>query len=46
MWAILGIRSGETLLIAPLRRTDQPVLFWRVNLGWLAIGALWIIFPR
>ncbi len=45
VWALLGIRSGETFLIGRLRRNEQPLLFWLVSLSWLAIGILWILFP-
>ena len=45
-WALIGIVTGETFLLFTITRRDQPALFWLVSLSWLAIGVLWLIFPR
>lgn len=47
-WGLLAVRSGQTFLIEPIGRSENPTLFWLLTVLWITLGALYVltdIFP-
>lgn len=39
-WSAWGIRAGQAVLLLPVTREEDPVLFWLIQLAWAVFG-LW-----
>ncbi len=41
-WAVWSIRANHAFLLSDVRRDEDPVLFWLIQLAWVVFG-LWMI---
>ena len=41
-WAWPALRSGEVYLVEPIRRAEDPLLFWAITALWAGLG-VWAI---
>ena len=39
-WAVMGLVTGDAFVVVPLRRADDPFLFWLISAMWLALAVL------
>jgi hypothetical protein len=44
-WAMIDVVTGESFFIQRITRSDQPGAFWAVVISWLALAALWLVYP-
>ncbi|MCR9136774.1 MAG: hypothetical protein NXI27_12305 [Alphaproteobacteria bacterium] len=42
-WTIPGFYSGRTTLLTDVTREDDQVLYWAVQIAWIAFGALLVV---
>ncbi len=42
-WGLSSIRSGDAFVVEPIRRSDEPGLFWLINLMWVVFGVIYIL---
>ena len=42
-WIIPSFFSGRAILVSEVTREETPVLFWLVQLAWLALGIMMIL---
>jgi len=48
-WTIPNFHSGEAFLLSKVTRSDDPVLFWVVQIAWVVLGVMLILsdfFPQ
>ena len=43
MWTIPALYSGQTHLVEPINRDENPVLFWFIVITWLGLSAYMIV---
>lgn len=43
-WAVQGLWTPVTTLIAPVARSENAVLFWTINLMWLIFGLWYFLY--
>lgn len=41
-WTIPNFYSGHALLLSDVTRDDDPLLFWLVQIAWVALGLMMI----
>jgi len=48
-WTIPNFHSGQAFLLSNVTRSDDPVLFWVVQIAWVVLGVMLILsdfFPQ
>lgn len=41
-WTIPNFRSGRAFLLSDVTRDEDPVLFWLIQIAWVALGLMLI----
>ena len=44
-WAAYDIAMGESYFLQRIKRNDNPLVFWAIELSWIGFGLLWILYP-
>ena len=43
-WAVAGILSDMTYFMEPIKKEENPILYWAINISWLLM-AIYCFFP-
>lgn len=41
-WTVPNFYSGHAFLLSDVKRSDDPILFWAVQIAWIVLGA-WLV---
>ncbi len=44
IWAFIDIAMGRTFLHRSISRAEEPMLFWTVAAGWVAVASTLLVY--